>query len=298
MQTAPQRTDNDMIGSASVTALMRYLLSQDSGLSQNPDYLGRYFVGGKWKDYLKNPKTSKEELQIKLPGCIYYHLIRTKNFDASLIKWAKSEKHSQIIILGSGFDSRAIRFEKMLKENQIKIYEIDLKAMLEYKEKIINSDIKTNIDHVSFVPCNFTKDNVIERLSEFGCDFNLPTLILWEGVTYFLTQENIEYYLKLFKNYFKNKLQITFDYAFRDYIEGDLNFYGAQELHNILVELGEPHLFGLNFDEVEDFFDKHGFSTKLNNTSLMLAAQYITDRYGNSVGKPHTFHGMAEVIKN
>lgn len=297
MKNAPARTDDDMIGSASVTALMRYLLSQETGLAKNPDYLGKHFVGGKWKDYLNDPEASRKELQFKLPGCIYYHLIRTANFDASLIRWIKSEKHSQVIILGAGFDSRALRFEKLLKENHVKIYEVDLKAMLEYKEEIINDDIQENIDHVAFVPCNFTKDNVVEKLAECGCDFNLPTLILWEGVTYFLTKKNIEHYLKLLKDNFNNKLHITLDYAFRDYVEGDLNFYGAKELYDILIELGEPHLFGLNYDEVSDFFDNRGFSTKVNNTSLMLEALYITDRYGNSVGKPHTFHGMAEIVK-
>lgn len=297
MKKIPIRTDNDMIGSASVTALMRYLLSKEEGLAKNPDSFGKFFIGGKWKSYLDNPKLSREELHKKLPGCIYYHLIRTKTFDNSLLKWIGKEKNSQVIILGTGFDSRAIRFEKLLKENNIQVYEIDLKAMLDYKKEIINNEIKANIDHVTFVACNFQKDNVIEKLSESGFDFKRPTLILWEGVTYFLTKENIEYYLKLFKDNVHNKLQITLDYAFRDYIDGDLNFYGAKELYDILIELGEPHLFGLNYDESEDFFEKRGYATKSNYTAFMLEALYLKDNYGNTVGKPHAFNAIAEIIK-
>jgi methyltransferase (TIGR00027 family) len=297
MKKIPVRTDNDMIGSASVTALMRYLLSQEEGLAKNPDYLGKFFINGKWKDYLNDLASSREELQKKLPGCIYYHLIRTKTFDNSLLKWIKNEKNSQVIILGAGFDSRAIRFERLLKENNIKIYEIDLKAMLDYKKEIIENTIKTDINHVTFVACNFQKDNVIEKLSENNFDFNRPTLILWEGVTYFLTKDNIEYYLKLFRDNIHNKLQITLDYAFRDYIEGNLNFYGAKELYDILIELEEPHFFGLNYNETEDFFEERGFMTKSNYTSFMLEALYIKDNYGNTVGKPHAFHGMTEIIK-
>lgn len=298
MKTIPTRTDDDIIGSASVTALMRYLLSDKEGLEKNPDYLGVHFVGGKWRDYLDNPRKSINELQNKLPGCIYYHLIRTKYFDSSFVKWVNTEKNSQVIILGAGFDSRAIRFQSILQKNNIKIYEVDLRAMLEYKKEIIENKIKEKLNNVVFVACNFQKDNVIEKLLENGFDPTLPTMILWEGVTFFLTQKNIETYLALFKDNITGKLQISLDYAFRDYIEGDLNYYGAKELYNILVELGEPHLFGLNYDEVEPFFHMNGFMTKSNYTSFMLEALYAKDKFGHSVGKPHAFHGMAEVIKN
>ena len=297
MKTLPTRTDNDMIGSASVTALMRYLLSGKTGLAKNPDYLGIHFVGGEWKKYLNDTEKSIDELQAKLPGCIYYHLIRTKYFDASFIKWAEAEKNSQIIILGAGFDSRSIRFQSILKKNNVTVYEVDLKAMLTYKKEIIESKIGGKSTNSIFVPCNFQKDNVIEKLLEYGFDLTCPTMVLWEGVTFFLTQDNIETYLALFKNNITGKLQISLDYAFRDYIEGDLKYYGAKELYNILVELGEPHLFGLNYDEVEAFFDVNGFTTKSNYTSFMLEALYAKDSFGNSVGKPHAFHGMAEVIK-
>ena len=142
MKAAPIRRDDEMIGSASVTALMRYLLSNESGLAKNPDNLGKYFVSGKWKDYLNDPKSSIKEFQKKLPGCIYYHLIRTKFFDNAVNEWCESVKDSQIIILGSGFDSRSIRFEKMLKQNNVTVFEVDLPAMLAHKKEIIKKEIR------------------------------------------------------------------------------------------------------------------------------------------------------------
>lgn len=297
MILAPERTDRDILESATITALLRYLLSDEKGLAQNPDYLGKFFISGKWKQYLDNPDLSKKQLEAKYPGCIYYHLIRTKKFDSSLLHWIEQEKNSQVIILGTGFDTRAIRFEKVIKENNMVIYEVDLKAMLEYKQQIIEREIKCNTDHVKFVSCNFQKDNVIEKLLQHEFDLNKPTLILWEGVIYYLSQKNIEDYLELFKNNIRNKLQITFDYAFRDFIEGNLSFYGAKELLDVLTELGEPYIFGLNYNELEEFFDKRGFITKTNNTSFMLEALYLKDTYGNSVGKPMAFQGMADIIK-
>ncbi len=298
MTKIPERSDNDIIESASVTALMRYLLSNENGLASNPDNLGHFFVNGKWRKYLDTPLLSRNLLQEKLPGCIYYHLVRTKNFDYSLLKWIKQEKNSQVIILGTGFDTRPIRFNKELTESRITVYEVDLRAMLTYKERVISQSIGCTLDNVIYVPCNFQKNNIIEELAKHNFKFDKPTLILWEGVTYFLTQQIFEDYLGLFKKNLEGSLKITFDYAFRDYINGNLNFYGAKELSDVLVELGEPHLFGLNYDEVEAYFDGKGYSTTVNNTSFMLEALYIKDSYGNSVGKPHAFHGMAEIVKN
>lgn len=293
-----QRTDDDIVESASVTALMRYLMSNETGRAKNPDYLGNIFVNGKWTAHLDNPQLARENLQKKLPGCIYYHLIRTKHFDSSLLKWINNNPNSQVIILGSGFDSRPIRFKTLLTENNIKIYEVDLKALLNYKQEVIQKKLGLILDNVKYVSCNFQRDNVITRLQENDFDINKPTFILWEGVTYFLTEENNTDYLKLFKDNIKNRVHITFDYDFRAFVEGDQNFYGAEALYHLTtVELGEPHLFGLNYEEVEDFANKNGYKLISNYTSFMLEALYLRDTFDNSVGTPHGFVGIAEIIK-
>ena len=50
---APKRTESDFIQSASVTAMMRALLSEKNEF-QNPDYLAKYFVSHPWSEFLKD----------------------------------------------------------------------------------------------------------------------------------------------------------------------------------------------------------------------------------------------------
>lgn len=295
---APLKTDDDIVESASVTALMRYLLSKETGQGKNPDYLGDLFVNGKWKNYLDNPERSKKYFQDKLPGIVFYHLIRTKHFDNSLLRWIHNHPDSQVIILGTGFDSRSIRFKDLLKEYKIQIYEVDLKALLDYKKDTIHHKLNLMLDNVIYVSCNFQKDNVIERLQSNNFDITKPTLVLWEGVTYFLTEDNVRHYLKLLKDNITSLLQITFDYDFRDFVEGNLNFYGGEELYKLTTNaLGEPHLFGLNYNEVDSYALRNGYTLKSNYTSFMLEALYLRDTFGNSVGTPHGFVGIAEIMK-
>ncbi|MBF0785348.1 hypothetical protein E4T80_07730 [Muribacter muris] len=57
------KTHADIIESASVTSLMRFLLSGKNEKVPNPDSYGRYFVNGKWAKFLDNIDNSKFEMQ-------------------------------------------------------------------------------------------------------------------------------------------------------------------------------------------------------------------------------------------
>ncbi|EJF5840151.1 class I SAM-dependent methyltransferase [Salmonella enterica] len=290
------KTHEDIIESASVTSLMRYLLSGENEKIKNPDNYGKYFVNGKWKQYIDDTEKSKQEMQKKLPGCLYYHLIRTFKFDDSLLSWLAEHENSQIVILGSGFDSRAIRFSHILDKNHTKVYEIDLKAMLDFKkQKMEENNLISNKEYYH-IPCNFNDENWIKCFLKYNINREIPTLVLWEGVTYFLPEEIITSTLRELKKYFSGELQVTLDYAYRDYIEGDLNFYGAKELYDVLVEIGEPHFFGLNYEESSFFFKNLGYITKENLSAMMLESKYLRDNYGNSVGLPHVFNAMIDII--
>lgn len=289
---------SDIIESASVTSLMRYLLSGKNEKVKNPDHYGKYFVNGKWASYLNDVEKSKQEMQIKLPGCLYYHLIRTLKFDDSLKDWLSQHKNSQVIILGAGFDSRAIRFSDILNDKNTKLYEVDLKAMLEFKQKKIEQHNLVTNKYYSHIFCNFNDTNLTDCFIENKVDANIPTLVLWEGVTYFLPEEIIISTLTELKEFFSSELQITLDYAYQDYVAGNLNFYGAKELYNVLIEIGEPHFFGLNFDQSESFFKEQGYLTKENLSAMMLESKYLRDNYGNSVGLPHVFNAMIDIVTN
>ncbi|MDU8923586.1 SAM-dependent methyltransferase [Pasteurellaceae bacterium LIM206] len=292
------KTHADIIESASITSLMRFLLSGKNEKVPNPDAYGKYFVNGKWKEFLHNVDKSKTEMQKKLPGCLYYHLIRTLKFDESLKKWLGSHKDSQILILGAGFDSRSMRFSQELNATGIILFEVDLKAMLDFKLNIIKKyNLQTNNQYYQ-VPCNFNDQKLINCFKEYKVSSQKPTLILWEGVTYFLPESVIKTVLEELRNYFDSELQITLDYAYRDYIDGNLNYYGAKELYDILIEINEPHFFGLNFDESEHFFKQLSFNTKENLSAMMLESKFLRDNFGQSVGLPHVFNAMADITSN
>lgn len=285
---APVRKQSDFIESASVTALMRSLLAEELGFLKNPDYLAEKFVTSKWQPFLLDRSSSQNLLSQRVPGCMNYHLVRTKQFDEFLLNWVKENSFGQIILLGAGLDSRGLRFYNSLMN--FEIYELDLSSMLEYKEKIIkqlNLPCKSN-----FIPINFGIDNIIEVFAEKNILKNKPTLILWEGVTYFLDEKTVKDILSELNHYFTNELSVAFDYAYIDYVNGDLSFFGAKELNRELQEIGEPHIFGINPNEVEFFAKELNYRLFEHYRAVDLERKFL-----DSDTKIHGFHGIVNFKK-
>lgn len=292
--TSPRRTDQDFIQSASVTSMMRALLIDEKDELKNPDYLARHFVSEPWSAFLDNPQTSLQQMEKRLPGGVYYLLVRTRYFDSSMVEWIKQHPKSQIVSLGSGFDTRSIRFNT--QPNELTFFDVDLKAMLDYKKNIILRESLSNNNNIHYVSTNFQTDNLFEKLSMKGFDNTLPTYFVCEGVSFFLEQHIFEDLLSGISSLQSNDVIFAFDYAFRDYIEGDLNFYGAKETHEELKYIAEPHVFGLNYDEVSSFFRVRGFRAMNNYTASMLDLLYLGDKYGQQSDIRSTaFFGLTEL---
>ncbi|KHD08822.1 hypothetical protein PN36_19020 [Candidatus Thiomargarita nelsonii] len=294
---APKRQESDFIQSASVTAMMRALLAEEDDLTKNPDYLAKYFVSEPWRQYLAQPAQSKSALQKRVPGGIYYHLVRTKKMDNAFVSWAKKYNECQIVILGAGLDSRGLRFAQDYPN--AKIYEYDLKGMFDYKIDIINSNeslakLNGNID---YVPINFHEETLIDSMTTNQIAQSKNTLVIWEGVSYFLEEQVVKSTLLDLHKFFKSKLRVIFDYAYRDYVDGDLSYYGAQALAHELEQIGEPHIFGVNPDEVQDFLDELGYVVNNNSTWVSLEREFFL-KNDQIQHKLPAFHGIVDCDKN
>ena len=294
--TAPSRTDMDIIQTASVTALMRALLANETGVLNNPDFLAKYFINDQWRPFLNDPKTSREVLEARVPGALYYLLLRTKYFDGSFQDWISRNPDSQVVFLGTGFDTRSIRFANELKDAWI--YEVDLKAMLDYKKDVISRNkLEEKPRNKIYVPINFHTENILEKLIQSGFETSKSTYFLWEGVTFFLEERTIKQFLKTLADNTKASTTVAFDYVFKDYVEGNLEYYGAKETYRELQQLGEPHIFGVNYNGMDNFAHNLGYKPRNNFTASMLESQYLTENNGKSATRPTSFTAMTEICK-
>lgn len=113
----------------------------------------------------------------------------------------------ELLIFASGYDTLA--YQKRFKN--LKIFEIDKKEVLEDK---ISRLKRSNIDYynVSYIPCDFTKDNLSKILNDSKYDNKQISFSSLLGISYYLSKEDFNMLIKNIANIVSFGSTIIFDY--------------------------------------------------------------------------------------
>ena len=123
----------------------------------------------------------------------------------------------QFVILGAGFDTRALRLKGTQKQALVRSFEIDTPPTLAYKrEKLAEAGI--NSTGVTFVPADFGKDDWLTQLIDAGFNPGQPALFIWESVTPYLDLEAVKDTLRKIASMAKGTI-LAFDYFTSEVLE-------------------------------------------------------------------------------
>jgi methyltransferase (TIGR00027 family) len=92
----------------------------------------------------------------------------------------------QLVILGAGLDSRAYRMAAL---RDVAVFEVDHPATQAWKRQKAPPPVARSL---AFVPVDFEKDSLAERLRASGFRADEPTVWVWEGVVMYLTDAALE----------------------------------------------------------------------------------------------------------
>jgi methyltransferase (TIGR00027 family) len=171
----------------------------------------------------------------------------------------------QYVILGAGLDSFAGRSPLA---GRVRVFEVDHPATQEWKRRAGTAGEGTGGEgtggegggggSVVFVPVDFGRDSLRDRLERAGFDFGAPAFISWLGVTMYLDRDVIEQTLAV-AGVFAAGTEIVVDYTlpagWRD-AAGDLY---AEQVGQALAERGEPWLSLFAPEEMAALLGRHGF---------------------------------------
>lgn len=126
----------------------------------------------------------------------------------------------QYVILGAGYDTFAWRENELMKK--LNVFEVDHKlTQADKKERIERANLKTPLN-LCFVPTDFTKDSLKEKLLENGFDVTKKTFFSWLGVSYYLTDEQIRKMFSEISELSAEGSTIVFDYADKELFSSDI----------------------------------------------------------------------------
>lgn len=171
---------------------------------------------------------------------------RTRYFRQTISEAVKTKGIGQVLILGSGFDTLSFRKKKY----PVHFFEIDQAPILECKHAILE---RHGIDkNAIYLGLDYTTEDFVEKLKQQTFDFSIPTVVLWEGNSFYLEKEKVfEILEKLAENFLH--LVISFDYFEESFSEVALpfkSFFSTEEMLEKCRSLGLLHLHHKNTAEL------------------------------------------------
>lgn len=161
----------------------------------------------------------------------------------------------QYVILGAGLDTFVFREPEFLSKHSV--FEVDHPLTQADKRERITRAGWTVPDNFTFIPVDFAKDNLAERMIAAGFDPAAKSFFSWLGVTYYLSAEAIDAMLSSLSELCADGSTLVFDYP-------DENFFDAPEkrVQNTIMMAkagGEPMQSAFSYSELEKLLEKHGF---------------------------------------
>jgi methyltransferase (TIGR00027 family) len=198
---------------------------------------------------------------------------RADFFDRSLAEATDSDgEHpvQQAVILGSGWDTRAygsvrdgLAADGPVGDAGVRFFEVDMPPTLQAKRTALaRAGIPS--DHVTFVETDFNQKSWFQAVTEQGFDPALPTFILWEGVTMYLTEEAVEATLRQVSQ-FASGSRIAFDYMSRELVQAEPPF----------VWLGRYAKHGMKFYKESWHFGISTLAPARQNVDRLVTAQVL-----------------------
>jgi methyltransferase (TIGR00027 family) len=277
--------ENEPSETAMATATLRALAAQDDRIEiRCPDYLAELFLTEDHKSPLKDCSLRLWVLRNKTaPGMYEFMIARTAFFDQVVVE-ALYENIPQIVILGSGYDSRPYRFKDLFRDTRI--FELDAPPTQQRKREILSQAGIPLPEKLIFVPINFNSDNLKDVLTRAGYSVNSQTLFIWEGVTYYLSTEVVDAILESIRSISPAGSSLCFDYAALS--RESLDEAAVKKLREIMKSKHsvEPTRFGIPEGLIEVFLSKRGYKIKEHLTQIEIEKRYLMLSDGTSAGKP------------
>jgi methyltransferase (TIGR00027 family) len=210
-------------------------------------------------------------IDARWPGPRAGVVTRTRLIDD--IASARAADVSQAVLLGAGFDSRAYRLPAM---RALVTFEVDHPSTQSRKRNAVHRAIGST-PNVRFVPVDLGHEALVEALTGAGMRRDRPTLVIWEGVTNYLTAVAVATTFDAIARLVPSGSPVVFTYIDRRMLEGTLDFDGARESAEHVERVGEPYTFGFDPDEVSNYLSEHGFDLVSDVSVADASERYESD---------------------
>lgn len=178
----------------------------------------------------------------------------------------------QIVLLGAGFDTRAVR----LASEGVRFFEVDHPLTQADKRARVGSLVGYDADLATYVACDFESQDFMTQLGASGYDAARPALFIWEGVAPYLTEVAVRGTLRAIASRADAGSFVVFDHLRKKIVSGDVKDDADRASRSFVTDLGEPLRWGT--DDVLPLLYEEGFR-RVRTTSFDEACLDLTGTY-------------------
>lgn len=198
------------------------------------------------------------DLMVGFPGMTALACLRHRYIDDQIIA-AYEQGIRQFIILGAGYDARALR----LPLPDAHFIEIDHANTQSRKQNIIARKKLQGSGKISFIPCDFSTswaDNLFNHPEHKDFISQQAAMVIWEGVSCYLKPEAVAYTFKTVKNMLSPGSIFIFDAFPKDIINPNTTNSLLKKMQDFVARKGEPFYWGEDLDKLKKTLSALGFA--------------------------------------
>ena len=221
------------------------------------------------------------------PGALGNLFCRTRTIDDALCQ-ALAEGAEQVVILGAGFDLRALRIPHI---EERRVFEVDLPAPQRLKQARLEKVFGSLPEHVVFVPVDFDHQDLGQALAAAGFRTEVRTFFIWEGVTQYITAEAVDATFRTVSGAAPSGSGIVFTYIPRAIVDGYARSAADEKVISAARQGGSPWIFGIDPSELE--------ATLVARGLLLLEEVWAPDyreRYLDPIGRELSIYEGERVV--
>jgi methyltransferase (TIGR00027 family) len=198
---------------------------------------------------------------------------------------------AQVVILGAGFDSRAWRLPALGKAT---VFELDHPATsAEKRRRLVTMEAERS--NIQFVAVDFERDTAAEALARSSFDPGRPAVVIWEGVTNYLTLTAVDATLRWVAS-LAIGTRLIFTYVHEGVLADPGAFEGATKILAAVTGTGEPWTFGLRPEALPDELAERGLKLREDLGAGTYRARYFGERAEHMRGYEFYRVALAEVV--
>lgn len=194
--------------SAQGCALMRYVESQKTpAVRLFEDPFARLFLSD---EHLKEYRSPSAHVCNENSWLFWLGALRERYID-DLIHGTVPEDTRQLVVLGSGYDSRSVRM-KEFRRREVKIFEVDRQMIITRKKRVLLRQLHYIPSNLRFVVMDFHRDN-FDTLIRSGLNPKAGTLFVAQALSYYLSVPAMERIFNFIIGEMQGSRKLIFDYV-------------------------------------------------------------------------------------